>query len=184
MGAITRPSRTSSKTYEIPHRFPRAGLQAGAVPTLDNMLGKLLAARTVDRHNPFRFAQFERGDLISFARAVVATTVAEVTDCIGCSRVRRRTRSSASQMARWSSWSTPPTKVILTPSHGRLDFSAVLGGGGIPAVVALLDHREPPVDQLRLQRLAEQELTPRGPGTFCAGNHGGLRGFTFPPPSE
>ena len=26
------------------------------------MLVKLLAARTVDRHNPFRFAQFERGD--------------------------------------------------------------------------------------------------------------------------
>src|SRR5271166_1255419 len=26
------------------------------------MLGKLLAARTVDRYNPFRFAQFERGE--------------------------------------------------------------------------------------------------------------------------
>ena len=28
MGAITRPSRTSIKTCEIPHRFPRAGLSS------------------------------------------------------------------------------------------------------------------------------------------------------------
>jgi hypothetical protein len=32
------------------------------------MLGKLLAARTVERHNPLRFAQFERGDLLLQAK--------------------------------------------------------------------------------------------------------------------
>ena len=36
-------------------------MQASAVSTLNHMLGKLLAARIVDRHNPFRFTQFERG---------------------------------------------------------------------------------------------------------------------------
>ena len=60
--------------------------QAGAVPAHDGpVLGKLLAARTVDRHNPFQFAQFERGEQRDIIRrAVVATTVAEVTNCIGC----------------------------------------------------------------------------------------------------
>src|SRR5271157_5056291 len=33
------------------------------------MPGKLLAARTVDRHNPFRFAQFERGEQRDIIRA-------------------------------------------------------------------------------------------------------------------
>jgi hypothetical protein len=36
--------------------------QTGAVSALDRMPGILLAARTVDRHNPFRLAQFERGE--------------------------------------------------------------------------------------------------------------------------
>src|SRR5208282_5607359 len=51
---------------------PRPGKkveQAGAVPTLNPMPGKLLAARTVDRHNPFRFAQFERGEQSDIIRA-------------------------------------------------------------------------------------------------------------------
>src|SRR5271165_5090153 len=43
--------------------------QAGAVSALDHMLGKLLAARPVDRHNPFRFAQFERGEQRDIMRA-------------------------------------------------------------------------------------------------------------------
>src|SRR5271166_3885444 len=43
--------------------------QAAAVSTLDHMLGKLLAARTVDRHNPFLFAQFERGEQRDIIRA-------------------------------------------------------------------------------------------------------------------
>ena len=43
--------------------------QASAVSTLDPMLGKLVAARTVDRHNPFRFAQFERGEQRDIIRA-------------------------------------------------------------------------------------------------------------------
>ena len=43
--------------------------QAGAVPALDRMPGILLAARTVDRHNPFRFAQFERGEQRGIIRA-------------------------------------------------------------------------------------------------------------------
>ena len=58
--------------------------QPSAVSTLDHMLGKLLAAGTVDRDNPFRFAQFERGEQRDTPRAVVATAVAEVTDGIGC----------------------------------------------------------------------------------------------------
>jgi hypothetical protein len=36
--------------------------QASPVPALDTMPGKLLAARAVDRHNPSRFAQFERDE--------------------------------------------------------------------------------------------------------------------------
>ena len=43
--------------------------QAGATSTLKHMLRKLLAARTVDRHNPFRFAQFERGEQRDIIRA-------------------------------------------------------------------------------------------------------------------
>src|SRR5271157_2769661 len=43
--------------------------QAGAVSALDHMLGKLLAARTVDRHNPLGFAQFERGEQRVIIRA-------------------------------------------------------------------------------------------------------------------
>jgi hypothetical protein len=59
--------------------------QAGAVSTLNHMLGKLLTARAVDRHNPFRFAQLERGEQRDIIRACGgATVVAEVTECIGC----------------------------------------------------------------------------------------------------
>src|SRR5271166_303918 len=64
---------------------PRPGKkveQAGTVP--DPMPGKLLAARTVDRHNSISICSSEANSVISFARAVVATAVAEVTDCIGC----------------------------------------------------------------------------------------------------
>jgi hypothetical protein len=64
--------------------------QAGAVSPLNDRLGKLLAARAVDRHHPFRFAQFERGeqrDIISFARTAVATTVVEVAVCIVASKL-------------------------------------------------------------------------------------------------
>src|SRR6516225_6231218 len=43
--------------------------QAGAVSPLNDRLGKLLAARAVDRHHPFRFAQFERGEQRDIIRA-------------------------------------------------------------------------------------------------------------------
>src|ERR1700689_2130693 len=43
--------------------------EAGAVSTFDQMLGKLLAARAVDRHHPFRLAQFERGEQRGIIRA-------------------------------------------------------------------------------------------------------------------
>jgi hypothetical protein len=43
--------------------------QAGAVSTLNHRLGELLAARAVDRHNPFRFAQLERGEQRDIIRA-------------------------------------------------------------------------------------------------------------------
>src|SRR5271165_2128643 len=59
--------------------------QTGAVSTLDHMLGKLLAARTVIVTTHFDLLNSsEANSVILFARAVVATAVAEVTDCIGC----------------------------------------------------------------------------------------------------
>ena len=43
--------------------------EAAAVSTRDHMLGKLLAAQAVDRHDPFRFAQFQRGEQRGIFRA-------------------------------------------------------------------------------------------------------------------
>jgi hypothetical protein len=59
--------------------------QAGAVSTLNQILenfslpGLLIVTTHLDLLN-----SSEANSVISFARAVVATAVAEVTDCIGC----------------------------------------------------------------------------------------------------
>ena len=56
--SVRQVRRSAARPSPLTAKESRAGRRR---PPVSHMLGKLLAVRTVDRHNPFRFAQFEGG---------------------------------------------------------------------------------------------------------------------------
>src|SRR5271165_3089331 len=124
---IGTPKRCSAFALDRERRSSRPAPSPPSTTCLENfsLPGLLIVTTHFDLLN-----SSEANKVVSFARAVVATLVAEVTDCIGClhagveaqptnSTVSRRSSVGWSLWHRWSSWEGLATRAAQEGSSQR-----------------------------------------------------------------